>query len=210
MTSVAAVILAAGASTRMGRPKLLLPLGNESLIRTMTRRCVEAGLNPVIVVVGGPHENAIRAELRALDVDLVQNPAATGPTSGSLHCGLAAIPLGVGAVMVVLPDMVRVTTAMLTSVRRAGCDSNAPLAVSRYGEVFAPPLFFRRVLFPELLAWHGEGCGKRVVESHQAKAVILDWPPEAIADIDTPEDYQTFRSEITQSMPPIDHPPVIV
>jgi CTP:molybdopterin cytidylyltransferase MocA len=53
----------------------------------------------------------------------------------------------------------------------------------------APPLLFRRVLWPELLAWTGEGCGKAVVRAHFAEADVHDWPVEALRDIDTPDDY---------------------
>jgi len=55
--------------------------------------------------------------------------------------------------------------------------------------VLAPPLLFRRALWPELLAWQGEGCGKAVVRAHLAEASLHDWRPDALADIDTPEDY---------------------
>jgi molybdenum cofactor cytidylyltransferase len=61
--------------------------------------------------------------------------------------------------------------------------------VSRYGDVKAPPLLFRRALFAELLAWHGEGCGKAVVQSHASEAAYHDWPLDALDDVDTPEDW---------------------
>src|SRR6266516_3427620 len=67
--------------------------------------------------------------------------------------------------------------------------TEAPLVVSRYGDVTAPPLLFRRALFGELLAWSGEGCGKTVVQRHRDEAVYLDWPAQALADVDTPEDF---------------------
>src|SRR5436189_6427168 len=84
---VAGVILAAGASRRMGRNKMLLELEGESLVRRAAQRALAAGLSPVVVVIG--HEaDRLRAELKGLPLELAVNPDYTGPTSGSLHRGL--------------------------------------------------------------------------------------------------------------------------
>lgn len=185
--TAAAIILAAGASRRMGRNKMLLHVDGEALVRRAVRRALAAGADPVIVVTG--HEpGLVHAELDGLACSFVHNPDFTGPTSTSLHCGLQAVPSNVDAAAVILADMPLVTNAMLRALFDALRDSNAPLAVSRYGDVFAPPLLFHRSLFAELLAWHGEGCGKQVVLRHQDEAAIIDWPVDALMDIDTPED----------------------
>src|SRR2546425_10291050 len=65
----------------------------------------------------------------------------------------------------------------------------APLVVSRYGDVTAPPLLFRRALFGELLAWTGEGGGKAVVQAHKHEAMYVDRPVTLLTDVDTPEDF---------------------
>src|SRR3954468_8557254 len=89
-----AVILAAGASRRMGRNKMLLPLEGESLVRRTAGRALRAGLAPVVVVLGHEAERA-QAELAGLDVEIAMNPSYTGPTSGSLHRGLERVGPGV-------------------------------------------------------------------------------------------------------------------
>jgi molybdenum cofactor cytidylyltransferase len=187
----AAIILAAGASRRMGRNKMLLRLDGESLVRRAVTRAVSADLAPIIVVVGHESEK-VRPELAGLPCTFVANPDCTGPTSGSLHRGLEAVPGTVDATVVILADMPLVTAEMLRTVAVAAHEAPAPLAASRYGDVLAPPLFFRRSLFAELLAWHGEGCGKQVVLKHQHETAIVEWPLEALADIDTPEDFATM------------------
>src|SRR2546430_4486170 len=79
---VAGVILAAGASRRMGKNKMLLELDGESLVRRAAKRALAAGLSPVVVVIG--HEAArVRAELKDLPLVFANNPDYTGPTSGS-------------------------------------------------------------------------------------------------------------------------------
>jgi molybdenum cofactor cytidylyltransferase len=188
---VAAVILAAGASTRMGRNKLLLPVEGEPMVHRAARRALAAGLAPVVVVLG--HEgDRVRAALADLDVAFVTSPEPTGPTSASLHAGLRALGPAVGATVVMLSDMVHVTEAMLRTLVEASARGTAPLEVSRYGDVLAPPLLFRRALWPELLAWHGEGCGKAVVRAHRDEAGVHAWPESALQDIDTPGDYEAL------------------
>lgn len=189
---VAGIVLAAGASRRMGRNKLLLPVEGEPMVHRTVRRVADAGCAPLVVVTGHAAED-VRGALAGLDVSYAASPDPTGPTSASLHAGIEALPPDVDAFVVMLADMVQVTTPMVRALIAAVEDSTAPLAVSRYGEVLAPPLLFRRALWPELLAWHGEGCGKAVVRSHADEAVICDWPEYALADVDTPEDYAQLR-----------------
>ena len=185
---VAGVILAAGASRRMGKNKMLLELDGESLIRRAAKRALGAGLSPVVVVIG--HEaDRLRAELKGLPLELAINPDYTGPTSGSLHRGLNVLGVDVEAVVVMLGDMVRVTAETLAMLVAAARGTEAPLVVSRYGDVTAPPLLFRRALFGELLAWTGEGCGKAVVQAHKHEAMYVDRPVTLLTDVDTPEDF---------------------
>jgi molybdenum cofactor cytidylyltransferase len=187
--TAAGVILAAGASRRMGRNKMLLLLEGESLVRRVTGRALGAELAPVVVVLGHEAERA-RAELAGLDVEVALNPGYTGPTSGSLHRGLERLGPDVAAAVVLLADMVLVTERMIRTMLEKAARSDAPLVVSRYGDIMAPPLLFRRALFPELLEWTGEGCGKVVVQRHQSEAVFVDWPLAALTDVDTPEDME--------------------
>lgn len=194
-THVAGVILAAGASTRMGSSvnKLLLEVEGEPMVRRIARRATDAGLSPLVVVLGHDPDR-VRTALQGIACTFVENVAFTGPTSGSLHAGLRALDASVPAAVVLLGDMVRVTTSMIEALLAAAATSDAPLVVSRYGDerVLAPPLLFRRALWAELLAWHGEGCGKAVVNAHRADASMVDWPAESLRDIDTPADYASL------------------
>jgi molybdenum cofactor cytidylyltransferase len=189
---IGAIILAAGASRRMGRNKMLLPLDGEPLVRRAARRAKAAGCSPVIVVIGNEAEQ-VRAALDGVACTCVENPEFTGPTTSSLHIGLRQLPDDVTAVVVILADMVHVTDAMLRTMLETARTSEAPLVVSQYGEAIAPPLLFRRPLFAELLEWHGEGAGKQVVQRHRAEAAIVDWPSAALVDVDTPEDWARLR-----------------
>lgn len=195
---VGAVLLAAGASTRMGRNKLLLPVDGEPLVRRTALRLLDGGVAPLVVVTG--HEPPrVHEALDGLAVRYAHNPAFTGPTSGSLHAGLHALGDDADAAVVMLADMPHVTAAMIADVVAVLRDGTHPVAVSRYGDVLAPPLGFARALWPELLAWSGEGCGKKVVLAHQHEAAILDRALGALQDLDTPDDYASFLSPRTSA-----------
>jgi molybdenum cofactor cytidylyltransferase len=190
---VAGVVLAAGCSRRMGRNKLLLPIDGEPMVRRAVSRALDAGLAPVLVVLG--HEAPqVREALRGLPCTFVESEEPAGPTSASLHAALRELgpDARVDAVVVLLADMVHVTTAMIAEVVADARRGSAPLEVSRYSDVFAPPLLFRRALWPELLAWHGEGCGKAVVLAHRQEAGVHDWPADDLQDVDTPADYEAL------------------
>lgn len=189
---IAAVVLAAGASRRMGTNKLLLPVEGEAMVHRTVRRVRDAGCEPIVVVTG--HDAArVREALAPLGVQFAESPDPIGPTSASLHAGLQALPSDVDATLVMLADMVQVTTPMLRALVEGAALGAEPLGVSRYGDVLAPPLLFTRALWPELLAWHGEGCGKAVVRAHENEARLHEWPVEALQDVDTPDDYDMVR-----------------
>jgi molybdenum cofactor cytidylyltransferase len=185
---VAGIVLAAGASSRMGSNKLLLMLDGEPLVRRATRRALAAALEPVVVVLGREPERAQLA-LSGLACRFAFNATPHSSMSRSLHSALEALPASIDAAVVTLADMVSVTADMLREIASAAQETSAPLIASRYGDVLAPPMLFRRVLFAELLLSEGEGCGRSVVERHRADALILDWPAEALLDVDSPEEF---------------------
>jgi molybdenum cofactor cytidylyltransferase len=186
--SIAGIVLAAGESRRMGTNKLLLMLAGEELVRRACRRGLAAGLDPLIVVLGHESER-VRGALAGLDCRLTCNSEVRAPMSVSLHTGLKCLPSETDAVIVMLADMVHVTEHMVRALTVAASTSAAPVVVSRYGTTLAPPVLFRRALFPELLAATGEGCGKTVIERHRTSAHFVDWPLAALGDVDTPEEF---------------------
>lgn len=191
---VAAVVLAAGASTRMGRNKLLLDLNGETVVRRAARTAVEAGLDPVIVVTGHAHEE-VAAELHGLRCRDVVNAGHAKGTHTSVAAGIGAVAEGTSAAAVVmLADMPLVTSAMLRALVERHRESGAPLVASRYGgQVNAPPVLYDRRLFGELREMDAR-CGRRVVRHHGREAVEVDWPAEAARDLDRPADYERIRA----------------
>ena len=192
---VAGVVLAAGSSTRMGRNKLFFELDGETLLRRAVRSALDGGLDPVLVVVGHEAERA-RGELAGLACTPVDNPDHALGINRSLRTGISHAPARARAAVVMLADMPFVTSDMLARLVARYRDSTAPLVISAYGDVNAPPMLYDRALFPELQQMKGEGCGRQVVRRHRHEAVAVSWPEAALRDIDVPEDYDRIKAEL--------------
>jgi len=186
---VAGVVLAAGTSTRMGQNKLLFRLGGETLIRRAVASALSAGLDPVIVVLGHEAERVV-TELSGLSILPVFNPEYARGINRSLQTGIASVPEETSAAVVMLADMPMVTDRMVAKLVERYRESRAPIVVSDYEGVQAPPTLYSRSVFSEVGALQGEGCGKNVVRRHAAEVVKVSWPAGALADVDRPEDYE--------------------
>jgi molybdenum cofactor cytidylyltransferase len=192
---VAGVVLAAGLSTRMGENKMLLQLGGRTLVRRAVATALAGGLDPVLVVVGHERER-VEKELTGLRCTPVFNAEYARGIHASLKSGIAALPDETPAAAVLLGDMPLVTDEMVRALVEAFRHASAPLAISVYGEVVAPPIVYGKALFPELRAIDGDGCGKRVVKRHRAEALELRWPEETLTDLDLPQDLERIRARL--------------
>jgi molybdenum cofactor cytidylyltransferase len=194
---VAGVVLAAGSSTRMGRNKMLLEVGGQPLVRRAVAAALDAGLEPVLVVVGHEAER-VREAIAGLDCRAVLNPDHAQGVRVSMQAGIRALPPEAGAAVIILADMPFVSADMVRTVAERYRAGDAPLVVSEYGDVNAPPTLYDRALFGELLEGSGEGCGKHVVKKHKHQAVVVAWPESALADVDAPEDYQRAAARLVK------------
>ncbi len=188
---VAGILLAAGTSSRMGSNKMLFELDGESVLRGAARRAIAAGLQPLLVVLGYQREKT-EQELAGLPCEVAFNPDFEEGITSSLRAGLSALP-EVQATVVMLADMPYVTAEMIAAMVACYRRSQAPLVVSDYEGVHAPPMLYDRSLFEELTAMTETGCGKQVVKRHRHEAEVLAWPALALSDLDLPEDYARVR-----------------
>lgn len=190
---VAGLLLAAGTSSRMGTNKLLLAHRGESVLKGAVRRALAGGLSPLLVVLGHEEDRA-RRELDGLPCQVVVNPDYAQGINASLKCGVAALPAEARAAVVMLADMPFVTAEMIAGLIGRYRASTAPLVISDYEGVNAPPMLYDRCLFGELLAMTGEGCGRQVVRRHRDEAEVMAWPVSALDDLDLPADYERLTS----------------
>lgn len=193
--TVAGILLAAGAATRMGRNKVLLELGGESLLRRAARSAIAAGLEPLVVVLGHEAERA-GAELRGLGCQVVVNREHARGINSSLSAGLEALPETAGAAVVLLADMPFVDQQVIAAVLARAGQTAAPLVSARYGGVSAPPTLYTRPLFAELRGGAGEGRGRQVVRRHLERAAFADLPAGLLADVDVDDDLEQARRRL--------------
>jgi molybdenum cofactor cytidylyltransferase len=189
-----AVVLAAGSSRRMGSNKMLLQLGQESMVRRVTRRLLSAGLEEVWVVVGRDGAQ-VGAEVADLGVRLVENPRYAEGLGSSFQAAVEAFPKGLEAAMFALGDQPFLSAGMYGALLEAYRTHRPPLVIAQFGRVKAPPHIFRHELFAQL--GHGKDEGARkLVARHQAEAIVVELPEAALFDIDTPEDYRRALERI--------------
>ncbi|WP_225413608.1 nucleotidyltransferase family protein [Stigmatella hybrida] len=183
---VGGVVLAAGSSSRLGRPKQLLLHEGQTLVRRTAEAAVAAGLLPVIAVLGA-HPEAVAAELAGLPVHPVLNPDWAAGMGLSLRVGLRALPPEVDAALVVLCDQLRVDAAHLAALVDTFTRTHAPIVASGYAGARGVPALFSRALFAELEALAPEEGARRVIAREPSRVVEVALPG-GDEDIDTAAD----------------------
>jgi len=181
--SIPAVILAAGASRRLGRPKQLVELDGESLLRRICRTALTA-CKPVRVVLGSGAE-AMAATLAGLPVETVLNEAWEEGMGTSIRAGVQALPAAASGVLLLLCDQPEVDAALLAELgRRHRAESDAVIACA-YGGVQGTPALFPARCFPALEALGGDQGARGLLRGATVVAVPF---PGGVKDVDRPED----------------------
>ncbi|GGH26012.1 hypothetical protein GCM10007036_33490 [Alsobacter metallidurans] len=192
---IAAIVLAAGRSTRMGGPnKLLLEHDGKPLVRLAAEAAVASGATPVVVVTGHQAE-AVEAALEGLGVQFVRNPRYADGLSTSLQAGVAALPEAADGVVVALGDMPLVDAPLIR--RMVAAFEAAPgsvAAVPVHGGEWHNPVVIARALFPEIAALTGDAGAKKLLERRRDQVIEAPISDIAVAlDVDTPDALAKLR-----------------
>ena len=196
--------MAAGASTRMGKPKQLLRYEGETLISRAVRSAQESKCCRVIVVLGA-HASVVRDEIAETVASVVINQAWDEGMSSSIRCGLSVLEASgeIEAAILLLCDQPFVTSKVINRLTDTYYARRPPLVVSEYetgGErTQGVPALFSRALFPELMSLSGAEGAKRIIARHASEAVCVA-VPEAVFDVDTPDDYYLLCNNIAQGI----------
>ena len=220
-STVGLIILAAGASTRMGTPKQLLTYRGRSFIRHITESAICASqrsterlrtelaevsrrsqrfaiasvCQPIAVVLGANAEQ-IKPEISQLPVQIVENQQWAEGMSSSIRVGLEAL-LGVNqnleAVAIVLCDQPFVSFPILDRIVEAYHLTSKPIIASEYAGTLGVPVLFSCTLFSEIMALKSTEGAKQIIRKHIHEVFSVPFPEGSI-DIDTPNDYQQFQS----------------
>lgn len=199
--TLAGVILAAGASRRMGSAKALLDLGGQTFLDRLVAAFAPC-CSPVVVVLGHSAA-AIRAGVRCADaVTFVLNPDPEAGQLSSLQCGLAAVPPGVDGVLFTPVDYPSVRPSTVAQIAgRFERRSNAELfVIPRSAGRRGHPVCCGRELIPEFLALPAWAQARDVVRKYRHRTCYIDVDdPGILEDADDPEGYERLRKASVQS-----------
>ncbi len=185
---VALLLLAAGASARMGRPKQLLPYQGRTLLRHAAETAVASGCAPLVLVTGAVHA-VLAAEVFGLPVRVVHNPAWETGMASSIRAGLTAVAEAQpSACLIMLSDQPLVTPELLRQLVALQQQTQAPIVAAAYGDTLGVPAVFAKALIPQLLQLHGQQGANRLIASLGAAVGRVVFPA-GLLDVDTPEQY---------------------
>ncbi len=196
MQNTGAVILAAGGSLRLGRPKQLMQFRGKTLVRRIVDFAREAGCDPVAVVVGSDKEKIV-AELRDSGAIIVENEHWRTGIGSSIRAGVQHLidnePLA--AIVLLVCDQPFVDAELIKQLLAHRAMSRKAIAASRYGDTVGVPALFDRSCFSELLAIDDEAGAKKIILQNRERVTEFAFPPGKI-DIDTWSDYERLTNEM--------------
>src|SRR5438477_5438859 len=211
-SQIAAVILAAGESSRLGQPKQLIQFRGKTLVRRMVDAAREAGCRPSLVVVGdgkqAPHLDALRSpkeetrqlvdaiisELKKTGAIIVANPNWKCGLGTSIRTGIQHLidtAPGVEATVLLTCDQPFVDRAVVDGLITLRHETRKPIVAASYAGTLGVPVLFDRSLLPELLRLDDSAGAKSIILSNRDQVAEFPFPAGKI-DIDTAEDWQRF------------------
>jgi molybdenum cofactor cytidylyltransferase len=192
----AGVILAAGASRRMGEPKQLLPVHGRPLLEAALAAACESRLDEVVVVLGA-HADEIRRTVRLGRARVVFNPAFAEGMSTSLRAGIASLGSHVARAVVILGDQPDISAEVVDLLLDTHAASGLPAAALSFDGLLHPPVVLAREMWGDIESLEGDvGC-RALVRAHPelVAAVAADTPGGHPVDIDTREDFERLAAD---------------
>ncbi len=198
---VGGLLLAGGSSSRMGQPKQLLPIGEQSLLSLAVEHALASRLDPVVVVLGHRAEDVQKSLERFSGhpkLAIAINPDYREGMSESLKKGVEILRrYEVEGALILLGDQPRVTTSVIDRLVERFSESDKLICQPVYGKEAGNPVLFGRSLFPDLLRIYGDRGGRDIVRAHPDLVQRVIFPdPETGIDLDTPEAYRKFLEDL--------------
>jgi molybdenum cofactor cytidylyltransferase len=191
-TFITGLVLGAGGSRRLGRPKQLLPYGDGTLLDHTVATARACGFDQLVVPIGGASDEvAERVDLSGADV--VVNYAYGEGCSSSIAAALETVNQRCELLVLMLGDQPGVTPATVHALIDGRGD--APIAVCRYDDGRGHPIVFARSVFPQLADLHGDKGVWRLLDERAGDVVDVPIAGNVPLDVDTPEDYQAVLAE---------------
>ena len=198
--NVAGVLLAAGASERMGKTKQLLPAGGKTLLDRVLNETLKSDLDRVVLVLGhqaGEIRSALGQTLQHPKLKVVENKQYRQGISSSIIAGLLEIEETYDYVMILLGDIPHVDSGLINYLCHRYLDSGLPIGAVKIGTKRSHPVIFSRELYGELHKLEGDVGGRPLLNKYSSRTCLVEpEKPYDDRDIDTPEDYSDFVNEL--------------
>ncbi|MGV0106717.1 4-diphosphocytidyl-2C-methyl-D-erythritol synthase [Nostoc sp. DSM 114160] len=194
-STIAIMILAAGASTRMGTPKQLLLYQGRSLLQYIIDMAIASVCQPVVVVLGANAEQ-IHPQIKQLPVKVVKNSDWVCGMSTSIKSGIELLnnlPQKIEAVVITLCDQPFVSTQIINQLVDTYYSTKKPIVACKYGDTLGVPALFSQTFFSELATLKETSGAKKVINHNLNEVFSIPFPLGDI-DIDTPKDYEQLLS----------------
>jgi molybdenum cofactor cytidylyltransferase len=194
---IAAVVLAAGLSSRMGSNKLLAEWRGKPLLRWTVESALASEAKPVIVVTG--HESAkIEAALKGLDVRIAHNLHYASGLSASLKAGIRAVPANSDGAIVLLGDMPEIAAPLIDRMIAAFSPPDGrSICVAVHEHRRGNPVLWARSFFPEIETLSGDVGAKDLIAAHEDVVCDIEADGAVLRDIDTPDALAALRAGAT-------------
>ncbi len=192
----AVLILAAGGSTRLGRPKQLLPYGDGVLLDAALATARSSGFEQMVLAVGGS-AGEVRMAVDTRGFAVVENPAFGEGCSSSIAAALPALYPQIELLVLLLGDQPGVTGSAVRLLLEGRGDHD--IAVCRYDDGIGHPFAFARSVFPQLAALHGDKGVWRLIEEHSSDVAEVPVPGRIPHDVDTEADYESVLADLASA-----------
>lgn len=195
-SKIGIIILAAGASVRMGKPKQLLEYNGKTLLLHTIQEAVDSVCFPIVTVLGSTAD-ILKVEIKNSDVKMAENIEWKNGMSSSIKVGLQKLLDSddqINGVLIMVCDQPLVSVEIINQIVETHQKSDSLIVASRYRDTLGVPALFSRRLFSELLNMENVGGAKNLIEKFKDQTSAVNFP-DGEFDIDTPEDYRKL-SEI--------------
>jgi molybdenum cofactor cytidylyltransferase len=185
---ISAIVLAAGLSSRMGKPKLVLPLKGRPVLGRVLTVLRRSKVDEIVVVLGSEAE-LVRKKIRFKGEKVVVNPRYVRGMSTSIRAGLEGVSRGADAAVIVLGDQPLLSSSVVDILVDAFLSKRAPIIVPAYRGQRGNPVLFSRSVFPEIMKIDGDRGAKSVIDAHGNEVLEVEVRDAGvILDVDTPSD----------------------
>lgn len=198
-SSLHVIVLAAGASSRLGQPKQLVRIGGRPALHRVVSSATSLAGHSVTVVIGS-HAQDLSRLLAHSPASVIVNRHWEEGMASSIRCGLGALPAACDAVLILLGDQVAVTSDDLKRLAAAWSDQEGSIAAATYEQRVGVPAIFPRIFFSELAELRGDQGARRILERNSYRLIRVPMPNAAI-DLDTPDDLAALTQRFDRAEP---------